>query len=706
MVAELTWKRARARAAAALVAFARGWREVAWPKVLLGAGGWLLIALAGYFLTYQLFFAQTPVESFSRVVEGGVEGRFRYDGVVYFKGRVLRSGETLVMKHYVPRVVALATPGIEFFLETSEDHDQPIPLASAGTLRISGLAEGEPVEVELGNAPLQRFTLPWRPETGARNTIEIEYLAQHPDAQILIATNVVAMTFWFFILAFLALGLVALFLANERYGGQRQVPDVRHQYRWLLVVALLGFYVHSGAFISNDMFHGHGTVSLRPLQAVFESGTLGERTYRQAGFLVFVPFITYATELSNQVFKPDFQDFFPTSRYVMFSLFMVGVLYLTTVVRTILGLGVASLFALLAVTHFPFIVDLYFPDADAYFIFVFPAFLALALKLIFRIGSTALNFAGLLVVVFFMGTVKITPAFLILLLPVTLVCASWRADRTFGLKLGAVAFASMLGAFQVGAYAEERLQNPDRNVGIEGERFQNSVLWHILWAAYGAYDSFSAHGFTKSGSLRNERVSARTGLPVTTYLRQSQTAAEKVYKPDLQKAWSERPGYFYSTAFVRMYRDGIRFFRYTRGADPVDWERWIDGKKADGGSISGERVSRVTPELEAIRYGEAWKFSPLILLAKLTQKEITFFADLLLLGAGVVGVVLFKNGSLRILLLGLILAQLGFSTAVHAVNRYFMFCDFALLLGLAHFLRCGFLALKASAREPGLGVAK
>ena len=210
----------------------------------------------------------------------------------------------------------------------------------------------------------------------------------------------------------------------------------------------------------------------------------------------------------------------------------------------------------------------------------------------------------------------------------------------------------------------------------------------MIWAAYGKYDKDSAHDFVKPGKLRNKRISERTGLPPVTYLRQSETATRQVYKPDVLKALSERPGFFLSTALHRFHEHGLRFFRYNRLGDRPRGNI-LKGQRGKAEHISGKKRSAVTAAVSSIRYGEAWKVAPLIFIGKLTQSDMTRLSDTLLLAVALVGMFGFRSVALRFFLIMVALAQMGFSFAFHDVDRYFMFCSWALLLGLSLFI-CNF----------------
>ncbi|MGH8605245.1 MAG: hypothetical protein ACREXR_21390, partial [Gammaproteobacteria bacterium] len=78
--------------------------------------GWFLIFVAGYLLSYQLFFTAMPVERLGKM-SGGKRVDFIYEGVAYFRGVELRSGEATQVTYSAPRVARIGRPKIEFFVE-------------------------------------------------------------------------------------------------------------------------------------------------------------------------------------------------------------------------------------------------------------------------------------------------------------------------------------------------------------------------------------------------------------------------------------------------------------------------------------------------------------------------------------------------------------------------------------------------------------
>lgn len=700
----------------------RAWRlpQGAGAAAALGLGLLLLIA-AGYFLTWQLFYLSLPLESVSAVSEDVEQRDFRYDGVVYFRGHQLEPNEALALTYRPPWIISHGTPDLELFIERTEaPNGQEL---SPTTLVVAGEhIEGE-VELTLSEQRLQRFTIDWQPEGvwaigravrhvlrggdrwGPDEQVEAALSITYADGSeeappINVATNVVNFRLYPYIFISMLGALVCFFVYYRwRYRPLSRIETIdltRDEGRgrgvpvfnivWMALFVLFAYWLHSGAFISNVVFEGGGRLSTHATHVgrLVNQGHLHESYYRESGFLI-VPFLTTLVEGVQAGFH-NFREFHPTGRYIVFAITALGIAFSALMIGRHLGRAYGVVFSFLAISFFPFMIDLYAPDADVYFVIIFPYILGVTLPVLMghgrrRRAAWLLALAGLL---FVAGTVKVNPVFLAVLIPLAMFIAGPLRPYVKSVSWLTLRVAILLAAFMAGHRVAETFQHPQRHVGIEGESFQETVFWHILWGSYGHYDHHSAHWFTRGGQLRNERVAERTGLPITTYLRQSQTATEQVYKPDVLQALRERPGFFYSTAFYRAYRDGIRFYRYTVGPSGR-LQMWLEDGSRGNTSISGERVRQWAGERDAIRYGEAWKVSPLIFLAKLTLRDLTLIHDMALIVLALIGIFATRNRALIVFLLGVVAVQFAFSIGIHSMTRYFLFCSYALLVGLAVF---------------------
>jgi len=670
---------------------------------VLTAVAWFLLVVSGYFLSYQLFFIEMPLEKVATKVSGDIERKdFRYDQVVYFRGYALKPGQKLALDVGTPWITELGKPSIEFFLE-AEDLKKEAGRDVSGRIKVTGLND-EPYVYTLKPERLQRFTVPWTNKLGERNSsIEIQYLtgedlsANATAPPIVLATNIVGFSVWPYIFFFALTGIALLLFAPAAHQDHFSWDWQRNRWRFVLVgIAVLLFFLHSGAFSSDVLFEDHGKVgaTCKNLWKLLKTGHWRPTFYRDTG-IVIVPAFTALIEMipalpaliKGEIHRVSlsFCDVYPTAGYLMNAFWIAGLLFLVSTLRALWSFRLALVFAAVSALYFPFIMDLYRPDSDAYFIILFAFYLGLVLRLLFGLGSFRINAAFIILLTFLMALTKVTPIFLTVLLPVTLLLKNWNAGRRRALLHCVVSVAVLFTTFQMGKIVSNQFQHPQRHVGIKGEPFQRNVLWHMLWAAYGKYDRDTAHDFVKLGRVRNERVSERTGLPITTYLRQSETATQQVYKPDVLKALSERPGFFLSTAMHRFYKHGLRFYRYNR-LTRKPFGEVLKGQNRKAETISGKRRTGVEPAVSLIRYGEAWKIAPLIFIGKLTQSDMTRLADTLLLAAAIIGIFGFKSVPLRFFLIIVALAQIGFSFAFHDVDRYFMFCSWALLLGLSVFL--------------------
>ncbi len=656
--------------------------------------GCLFLVISGYLLTYQLFYIEMPLEQLATKISGESEKEdFRYDNVVYFHGRTLKAGQLVEFDVGTPRITRLGDPSVEFFVKALDLDESSAPTTSIGKLHISGLGRGSTVTHDLKNQELQRFSVPWTYRLGDRARITVKYDAvETPQGQstprIVFGTNVVDFSLWSYFFLFVAAGVGLLLFAPSSSQTEFSWDARRNAWRLtLLGFAVFAFYVQSGAFISHAFFPNHqkiGPLCINFAQLV-NDGHLKAVFYRQTG-AVIVPFLAAVVEGNYFRISKYFCDIYPTTGYIMYILWTAGLLYLMAVIREIWGAKLAVIFGVLSVLYFPFINDLYMPDVDAYFIILFAFYLGAAIRFIFDRGDPRINLGIIAFLSLLMGFIKVTPIFLVAVFSVLVLLKMWPESHRRALVWSAVAFVSLFSAFFAGKVIQDQFQHPNRHVGIEGEPFQRHVMWHMIWAASGRYDHYSAHDFTKSGGLRNKRVAERTGLPITTYLRQSETATQKVYKPDVLNALSERPGYFYATALHRFYEASLRFNRYTNR--PPIWDKLI-GKPAAG---------VLEKNTQLIRYGEGWKVAPLVLLAKFTQNDLSKAADTLFLVASIIGVFCFRSRPLQFFLCMAILAQLCFSFLVHDINRYFMFCSWAHLLGLSMFVLASSNAIFAAGR--------
>lgn len=646
--------------------------------------GVALLFFAGLFLMFHIFFKDVNFNEISRVKDSNAV-EFRYDGVAYFHGHILKPGNTVEFPYYAPWVMALSGGVLEIYV------DMPDAAAASqsdatqtGTLVVTQKYSEQESRLPVSEKKLQRLRVEWRPRASRRNKLSVKYVASDSEAEktVNVAVRVTEFSlFWPAVFVLIAGAALLVFAV----GMGRASPNARtSRVRLACLLALTGFafFVHSGAFTSNDFFgpgHRKVTSTANQLGHLAREGTMSEINYRDPGILIVPALAGIVEGGSEKAIRGLIYSKYPVFRYVMFALFMGALLFLASMLSYLVGRSAAYLFVVLAVLYFPFIIDLYFPDSDAMFLLIFPAFLAFALRARYGLGPFWPSIVGMMALMFLMGLTKTTPAFLIVISPIIFLLPFIRPWRP---QIAAAFFVMVcLGiSFNVGKGVARAVEHPERHVGIKGEPFQKSVFWHIIWAAYGIYDNESAHAFTKSGPERQQRVSERTGLPYKRYLRQAETATREVYKPDVLNALRESPGFFYSTAFLRFYNHGLRFYRYTYGFQK--WRAgWIKDRKVPrpGSAKSAE----ITWERKAIRFDEAWKFSPLVLLLKLTQAEITPQMDLFLLFLAFIGLLALRYTGLAVFLILCGLAQIAFGTLIHVPDRYVLFCSIAWLLGLS-----------------------
>lgn len=679
------WSRHLQNIQSAASAFTRG--SAPWRLLMTIAVA--LILSAGFHMVYQLFFLELPIEDIARTAEGGERENFRYDGVVYFEGVRLEQMESRTLHYQVPRVVSnVRGKHVEFFVRIDEFADRETSL-QAGRLRVTQGKESDVHLVDLEPKLLQRVRVPWEPTHGERNTFRVRFQATEPGGldpestveSIVLGSNIRQVNLWPRAAVLGLLGLLAFAAGVKLRGGMNWIALV------VIVLPLLVMaWIHSGALISNEYVSGHHRLEgmARQTDVLLRTGTFRTNMYRSTGFAV-IPLATLAVEGGTYAFDRDYAEIYPTSRYLIFIWTALSLAALLLVLHRRLGWAPALIVGLLYATHYPFIVDLYVPDADAYFIPLMTLILAAFIAYCATPSISWKLLAAIGVLFFLMLSTKITPAYLAALFPAACWARTIVMRQPWFDRPALALLAVMLVSGMAGKYVAEAFHHPERNVGIEGVEFQDHVFWHMIWASYGNYDHHSAHGFTRSGGLRNERVAERTGLPITTYLRQSQIATEEVYRPDVMNALKERPGFFYSTAHLRAYVDGVRFRKYTFGPSDI-WSPWLTDGFRQLETISGSEVYALHHERRLIRYGKMWKVAPIVWLTKLTQGELTFGMDVALILLGLIGIALIRRVDMAVALFGLVAAHYTFNTWIHSMSRYMIFNDVAILIGLGVFV--------------------
>lgn len=628
----------------------------------------MLLAVAGYFLLYQGFLHQASLSDLTREPDDQGEELFRYDGVADFQGTRLGQMESLSAQYRVPNVVGAGIrPYLEMFVRVD---GMEAGTRRPGRLRITQGKGSEPIVIDLRGEELQRVSIPWEPSLSEDNKLDIRYQAAarsgRDDASvgdIQLAVEVADIGLWPYALVFgvLGIGLLAAGLRSPTGPSRGVVAVVGVS---VLVMAVL----HSGGMLSNVLFDGdHGQVSGmgRQLLEVGETGSFRDNIYRGTGFSL-VPLVTMAIEGADGL---DYMisQVYPTSRYVFFVWVAVSLGFLLVSLYRNVGAAVALVVGLLYASFLPFIIDIYRPDADAYFIPLMTVLLAAFLY--YRRSTKLFPASGWVMasVLLVMMSVKVTPAFLIFLIPLAVFLhtvvwqRTWRAPRA-AVLLGALLVAAIIGTSLSTAFYPET-----RNVGVPGIEFQEHVGWHMLWAAAGRFESDNPHGFVKSGDLRRQAVSEATGLPAdVTYIHQSQLATEELYRPGFRNMLEERPGFYYGTSALRAYEMGTYVYRY------------------DGIPFADDLSLESATQL--INRDEMWKVAPTYFLARLVTEGFALPLELLILTCAVLGILALRRLDLIVLLLGCVLAELVFASFVHVQIRYMNFTNVALLIGLGVFV--------------------
>lgn len=653
----------------------------------------LFLLIAGYFLTYQLFFLSLPLEDYAKKLEGGQPETFRYDGVVYLDGRRLKPDDEFVLHYGSVRVLdAAGDKGIELFMRMDELPEGLDESTTIGTLRVENRVRDKvvnAVDVPLSATPQQRHTIDWVTEAGKRNetSITLEPAAGGIEVPHLsLSTNIVNVTYYGPIILFALLGYGMMFLLTfaQRFRNLLLLGAIALSFGFMLPL-------HGGAFLSNEVFDETEDSILSTYgdaHLLFSEGAWKPEQYRSTGYML-VPVVTFLIEGMDASKDRHFMlSKLPSPRYIMFAWFACALPLLISAIWKYINRAVATIFGILAASFFPFIIDMYNICDDAYAIPLFTVFLASFITYAYG-GRRSKGAIVVMAVMFFvMMTAKVTAAYLLILAPLGLWMQATREKKKL-LHLGpAMLILLMIPAFIGGRHIAkigERYVRP-------GYPWASSTVPEILWAANGLYDEHSAFWFCKRGSTRTERIVEQTGLPDTAMIRHSAAADELIYKPQLVAAVQERPGYFFSTAVLRSYEHGLGFFKYRYGGSDR-WEKFEKDGRGQKVTISGEDVYVLKHERQLIRKGKMWKISLLVLWAKFIQYQLPLATDVILLGLAVVGIFLLRRWDMGILLLGCFGAKFVFNNFVHALVRYMDFNHIGLLIGLAVALYCLWMAM-------------
>jgi len=657
----------------------------------------VLLVAAGYFLTYHLFFVNLPLRDVSRSGSSGKMEMFIFEGVAYFDGTVLEPGQQDSIVYVVPRVVGLAGDAcLEFFvrLKTGENS------TSEGSGRIGSLVvtqgKGEALRAPLSRSTQQRFCIPWSPAFGKKNILSVKYEAEEDVStpNLVFAINIRGVNLLFPALILGVVGFAIGILAKRRLGGRHVMVLAT-----VTLPILLMYFVHSGAFISNEYIsagegtaaHGKLSGACRQAEKLLKTGTIGKRCYRNVGYTM-VPLASALVEGGTHALKKDFAEIYPTTRYAMFVLTAVAMALLAGGLSHRIHPAVGLVTGLLYATHFPFFSDLYDPDADAYLIPLFTMALAFLVHYIYAPGKKKyLIYLGMTFLAMF--TIKIQPVFMVVVIPFVFWIKGVVQERKWCDGRVLLLFAVLCFSLLVGKGIASYFRPSERSVGIEGVEFGGHVFWNQLFAANGQFDSWNPFGFVKSRNDRIRLVAKRTGLPYSEradgsaegYLHHAQIAVDEVYKPAVLGALRERPGFFYANGWYRYYEKGIRFLHYVGRSVRNDWYVWKQGY-GKWKVISGQRIREVPYELELNRRGKMWKIAPAVFMTKLFQYHIGPIVEICAIVLALAGMFLIPDLGLKLLLFLCFIAQTFAVAFIHWPNRYVSFLNVALIVGLSFFM--------------------
>lgn len=632
----------------------------------------LSFVLSGYYVTYTLFFKSSSIDAVSYETKGGKKTDFIYDGVSYFKGAKLNVGRSRTATFAVPPVVK---GGEGYFVELfvrMDEYDSPGAKRRApGALVVRQTGIEKPAVVELKPLVLQRVLVPWMPGDRDTSSFRITYRPGSDDSgkrvnQLLYSSRLRGVSFWGAAFFWFLLGVGAL--SCLRFAGGLRDRKVLVA---IMVPIVVMYYFHSGGFISNDYFNGHHRVphACYQLKTLLNTGCFSDTMYRGAGFIL-VPAMALALEGDFLILEDAFSTIFPSTRYIVFAWAALSLAYLLFVLYRRYGLTIPFLFGLLYATYYPILVDLYVLSADGYFIPLMSVFLGSVLCLVKDGKIVRKHLAVLCVVLFLMLSVKVTPIFLAFIVPFSLLFLWKELGGKGTLKITAVVFCCLFVAMVFGKASSNLFQHPERNVGIPGEPYQDSVFWEILWASSGYFDNDTAHKFTCAGSLRSKRVWEVTGMEHNNLARHSQKASEQLYRPGSINALKEQPGHFYTTSLIKLYRYGLASFGYGEGRGRFRL-------------IMDHKLKKL---VKLDRFDKGWKIAPLAMLSVLYELDLQRPHEIVLIMLSLLGIFMLRDPSLVAFLYAMIAFRFGFETLLHALSRYFMFTNIAILLGMAVFL--------------------
>lgn len=638
------------------------------PALCFAVLAGILLFYALYSWTLSLFLVRVPLVDLDRTIDADELAVFQLPDVGHFEG-ILLDGDERQLSYRLPSLVDADR------LDSLEVFAAPGPGNEEGLQPIHIEQDGQRHTIEG-----QRTRIPWQSQEGEVNTLTLSSPAATPQDPLLVSIRTHGGSPWGPSIALTIASLLSLFLAL-RLG--LALPS-RRTLMPVFVLAIVMAVFWSAGLISLDYFGlGHGRLSGMAIRfgEALQDGHFNRTQYRPTTFalpvLLALPLEGFAATTREIV------HIYPVTRFALTIVTFAAFAFLTLSWSARAGRDSGIVLAILLGTFYPFIHDTFFPDVDALLIPVCAAITALVLRWgagQSRPSMTSILFGLTLLVVAF--SLKTTALAFVPMLGAFAFARSRNVSTTRRALVAGGVVAALLLVYYPSSSLGEIFQHPDRNVGVDDLRFQETQLWHVVWGGYGHFDRDTAFSFTSVGRERNDIVAEELGVPSEGYLRQSQAATEEVYKPGVLNALDEMPSFFVSTAWHRLQTHGLRLYRYTAGAGGLI-RPWTENTEARVDHLDGEPASQPDMIQQSTRLGRYWRIAPTVLLSRLQQGALSQAWDVALLGAGLLGLALLPVPGVRAYLAVGALLQIAMISGVHVMYRYGAFLSIIILLGLA-----------------------
>ena len=334
--------------------------------------------LCGYYITYQLFFLGTGLEDLAIKKDGRQYHTFKYNNVHYFKGLSLHKEEdensfsTEVIEIYPPSVMDKNKKFIEFFIRIeSLTKETENPDENAGTLVITEQAGriSKTSKIVLKKKILQRHTIPWETYSYLKNSTTVTFIQEKDNKSInniLFATEIHLSFFRnIAIWGLLAFSLLVLWVLLTK--------RIRSKRLYLIIVTIIIlYYFRSGAFISNEYFPktagraATAKTAFGHAKYYYVNGCWKPNLYKPIGTKLIPFFILFLEPEATKTETKNYMETYPAPRYTWFIFECIALCFLIAAMYKYLSRMSALLFPAIYISFFPFLIDIYNMEGDAY----------------------------------------------------------------------------------------------------------------------------------------------------------------------------------------------------------------------------------------------------------------------------------------------------------------------------------------------------